>query len=1090
MGGGNRKKMSESTIAAPIRAFFSERSDWYRAMTLAERLVSLRDQPAHFVLSERNRAQQHLQAWKEQPPFEREDYLTRRLALDGLTEEEFRRLLAMPEELLQQFTPPPPWLLTLQKAFSDTDADAFILPDLAGNEVGGFLSALKPLLKIYLERLQAGLQDLARRYSPLPFDPQTMLSLLFAHVPGRILPKLMRTLVLELNVARVQGRLQGETSEERFYNFLTLLGNTENLLTLLAEYTVLARLLVETLEQWVCYELEICTHLCQDWQEILAHFPQAHEAGPLVEIQGDKGDLHREGRSVCILVWRSGFRLVYKPRSLASDLHFQEVLTWVNARGFQPAFRPLRIIDKKYYGWSEWVEVQSSSSRAEVARFYQRQGGYLALLYALEAIDIHSENLIAAGEHPILIDLEALLQPRAGQSAPKQGYIASHAMDYSVLRVRLLPQRFWSNEEAAGLDISGLGGQGKQKSPIRAQTWVGIGTDQMRLDEDYIEMTLAGHRPTLNGQDVDTVAFCDDVVAGFTRVYRLLIQQRDELLQKILPRFANDEIRCVLRRTHTYGKILADSYHPDALRDALVRERLLDRLWVSVEPQPYLEQVLPSERADLQAGDIPMFATKPISRDLFSSHGECIPDFFETSALEMVQRRLASFSDLDLEKQTWIIRASFTNMTLGSDGLAHERLLLRPDARPGTSERLLKGASAVGDRLEQLALYHEESVGWLGVELVHEREWHLLPAGIDLHSGLSGMTFFLAYLGVLSGEERHLCLARKALATLRSHINDQKTRAGFGLIGAFNGIGAYIYLLSHLGALWEDVTFFKEAEELASLLPELVERDEMFDIMGGAAGCIAALLSLYAVAPSESTLALARNCGDHLIAHARPQQRGVGWSMREDAEPLTGFSHGAAGIAWSLLRLFAVSNEERFRHTALAAMEYERGLFSPEQQNWPDLRRVFGSTQPVFMAAWCHGAAGITLARLDSLALVDDGAIREEIEAGLRTTLEAGFGSNHSLCHGALGNLEVFLRAAQVLKPFAYQETVKHLSAMIIDSIEQQGWVTGIPQGVETPGFMTGLAGIGYGLLRLAFPQNVPSALLLEPPSSRVLQRL
>jgi hypothetical protein len=30
---------------------------------------------------------------------------------------------------------------------------------------------------------------------------------------------------------------------------------------------------------------------------------------------------------------------------------------------------------------------------------------------------------------------------------------------------------------------------------------------------------------------------------------------------------------------------------------------------------------------------------------------------------------------------------------------------------------------------------------------------------------------------------------------------------------------------------------------------------------------------------------------------------------------------------------------------------------------------------------------------------------------------------------------------------------------------------------------MTGLAGIGYGLLRLAHPELVPSVLLMEPPS-------
>jgi lantibiotic modifying enzyme len=39
---------------------------------------------------------------------------------------------------------------------------------------------------------------------------------------------------------------------------------------------------------------------------------------------------------------------------------------------------------------------------------------------------------------------------------------------------------------------------------------------------------------------------------------------------------------------------------------------------------------------------------------------------------------------------------------------------------------------------------------------------------------------------------------------------------------------------------------------------------------------------------------------------------------------------------------------------------------------------------------------------------------------------------------------------------------------------------------VPTPGLISGLAGIGYGLLRLAFATRVPSVLLLEPASRPV----
>ena len=50
--------------------------------------------------------------------------------------------------------------------------------------------------------------------------------------------------------------------------------------------------------------------------------------------------------------------------------------------------------------------------------------------------------------------------------------------------------------------------------------------------------------------------------------------------------------------------------------------------------------------------------------------------------------------------------------------------------------------------------------------------------------------------------------------------------------------------------------------------------------------------------------------------------------------------------------------------------------------------------------------------------------------------------------------------------------------------MEAQGWLCGIPHGIETPGLMIGLAGVGYGLLRLAAPNDVPSVLVLAPPYS------
>ncbi|MFL5694594.1 MAG: lanthionine synthetase LanC family protein [Ktedonobacteraceae bacterium] len=68
-----------------------------------------------------------------------------------------------------------------------------------------------------------------------------------------------------------------------------------------------------------------------------------------------------------------------------------------------------------------------------------------------------------------------------------------------------------------------------------------------------------------------------------------------------------------------------------------------------------------------------------------------------------------------------------------------------------------------------------------------------------------------------------------------------------------------------------------------------------------------------------------------------------------------------------------------------------------------------------------------------------------------------------------------------------YEEQVQHLTAMLLDSIERHGWLTGVPLRVETPGFMTGIAGTGFALLRLACAEQIPSVLLLAPPGAATL---
>jgi type 2 lantibiotic biosynthesis protein LanM len=1066
---------------------------WRRAVPLVERVQALpaarRSGPRAGRDAERGK--RRLEQWRTQEPFSSGPFFAQRLAQAGLTGEELLDLLSDSED--DPSSEPPGWVVAIDSAFAHSGAfDIPPYPDpLREKPETGFLQPIRPLLGRAVARLRTGLASLAASANDLPFDPRTVEEILWAPLPGRLLEMLLRTLTLELHVARLRGLLHGETAEERFGSFVRRLRHPEVAREFLREYPVLARQVVLCLDDWLATSLEFLRRWCADWPAIRAAFSPDEDPGPLVALRGDAGDSHRGGRSVWIARCRSGLRVVYKPKALAVDRHFQDLLGWLNDRGACPSFRRLRVVDRGAYGWVEFVSPTACSSPEQVEHFYRRQGGYLALLYALAAMDFHYENVIAAGEHPVLIDLEALFHPKDQATYMKPAdHLAGMALDESVLGTGLLPQPTRLDFDGQALDLSGIAAEPGRELPWRFPTFTRQGTDAMRFARKTDVITSSDHRATFGGAAVRPLDHAAALEAGFRQVYQLLETHRGELFG-LLDRFAGDEVRVLLRPTSQYREFLDEGTHPDVLRDALDRDRLFDRLWEGVPEWAPLARFIPAEVEDLWRGDIPFFSTRPDSRDLFGSAGQRFADAFRESGLEQVRRRLGQFGPADLARQLWFLRASLTTLTTGSEAGAHPGYRPVEDGPAADPQRLLAASCAVADWLAEHAIHGPRGdVNWVGLTLVRDEQWSLLPLGTDLYDGVPGVALFLAYLGAVTGGERYTTLARAALATLRRRLQPHKRLKTVPCLGGFAGWGGVLYTLAHLGALWKEPGILAEARELVTVLPDLIPQDKYSDVGLGAAGCIAGLLALHRCGPSAEVRAAALRCGDHLLARARPMPQGLGWDWPFPSRgPLTGFAHGAAGIAWALLELADQTGAERFRSAARGAIDYERGLFSAEAGNWPDLRVLGTSPQPAeatplrYPTAWCYGAPGIGLARLRCLPHLDDPVLRTEIDTALRTTRAQGFGLSHILCHGDLGNLELLLEAARAGAASPGWGEVDRLAAGILNSIERDGWLCANPLRLESPGLMTGLAGIGYQLLRLAEPERVPSVLTLAGPS-------
>lgn len=1056
-------------------------TNWWLGEPLTGRVAALRSQSSAGVRS--GTESQRSLRWREQFPFGDEQFFAQRLTACDISEEEFLRVVGG----AGSDPKPPVWARTLVHAYLAPQRPESALTDASSRPTDGlypFLRCAAPLVDHFAEQLRDNAAGLAGGHPSAPFHAPTVHQLFLGDLLEAFKRMLAPAMLLELNLARITGQLAGAGPAERFYEFIDGLGNSATALLRLSRYPVLARQLVVRGECWAASSLAFLRDLADDRPAIEYWLDGEPQLDRLAGVQTQLADSHCGGRSVVVAAFDSGLRLVYKPRSLAIDRHFQQLLQWTGSRVDGMSFRVTKILDRGTHGWTEYVRPTDCESRQGVRRFYERQGGYLALLYLLNGGDLHCENVIAAGEHPVLVDVEALFHAHV----PTRHYgvhgVAARAWETSVLRTGLLPTPMRWSDDHEPLDRSGLGAPEHQLSPFGVLCPDAVGTDEMRLVRQRHPIKPPRHLPTIAGRPAEQIDV-SAVVRGFAKVYRTLMAHRGELRTPTGPiaRFGGDQIRIVLRHTLVYTRLLSESFHPDVLRDALDRDQLFDLLWADVPDNAQLGRVVADECRDLWNGDVPVFYSRVGSRAIESSSGKTIPRFLPEPTDAPVRRRLLALCDEDLERQSWFIRAAFASLEAGRANISRETEGWTPTGTVTTTrDRLIAHACRIGERLAVLALRSGDEAGWMGLRHEGKDDWSLRPVGPDLYDGTAGIVLFLAHLAAVTGEQRYRRLAAAGARNLQNQV--AALTPTFTPIGAFNGAGGLIYLYSHLATLWDQPQWLDDAHTIIDELPQMIESDSSYDVMGGAAGCIAGLLAMHAVAPSNECLAVATACGDHLVRSARATRPGIGWPSALFGVPLAGFSHGASGIAGSLLALHRLTGESRFREAALAALAYERSLYDPNRRHWADLRpREEAAAARTPMVAWCHGAAGIGLSRLGMLSALDSQSGRRDIAIAVDATLAWGFGDNHCLCHGDLGNLDFLLQAGEVLAVPAWNAEVQRLTSKILDEIERSGWRCGISKPVDTPGLMTGLAGIGYGMLRLAHPQSVPLVTTLGPPA-------
>jgi lantibiotic modifying enzyme len=238
----------------------------------------------------------------------------------------------------------------------------------------------------------------------------------------------------------------------------------------------------------------------------------------------------------------------------------------MNKQSFRPNLRAAQVLRRKGYCWMEDVEPASCESQAAARRFYERMGGMIAAAHLLKLVDCHRDNLIASGEHPVLVDVDALWHV----SRLTKTQSASDVLYRTGFFANANPRSLQSRSSVLGPGPAG------------------------------------NHRARIAGKPQPATHYSSEIVDGFIEAWKCILStnNRRRAFARRLRRIRSRKRRWIYWATEKYAAIREASIQPGSLRCAVERDLLIRRLCTR---EIVSSAVINAEVRALKQLDIPYF---------------------------------------------------------------------------------------------------------------------------------------------------------------------------------------------------------------------------------------------------------------------------------------------------------------------------------------------------------------------------------------------------------------------------------------------------------------------------------------------------
>lgn len=830
---------------------------------------------------------------------------------------------------------------------------------------------------------------------------------------------------------------------ERIAEYLEVTKNDSFFELFFTKFPVLKEKIIVELTNCIQFIKEIVDNFNHDKSTLKKYFKTDMKLVDKIILSA--GDKH-EGKSVAIVQFSCGYRLVYKPREASTDKFFTDVINLFNKHESYGLKTP-KLFNKETHSWHEHIDHIECTTQDEVEKFYYRCGVFLSIFYLLGTTDLHFENLIAHGEYPYFIDLETIFSGDRYDKYEKMGY---KDMATSVLATSLLPLH--DTLDGVDVNISALFTENTPSKNIVVHELVRDESYDFAYSKVNYRFIPDTNRIILNNEVQDNPKYLKNVSSGFLDGGELILKIKHELLV-LFERYSNVSVtfRQLFRPTYIYSKFLDAAKNPKIMSDFNAHKAIFEILRTGFQPSDLGYLRVNSEINDLLNGDIPYFHGTGNSTMLYHHGEELSKDYFVYSPILQIINRLENMEKEEIEYQNRFICLS--KFILEKPYKVFKEINLNDVVTLPKKEEVEKNILDYCNKIYNESVRVDETGATLfNLNIIDGEKFSIKNLGFDMYNS-TGLVCTIALCGFYLKEEKFVSLSEKFAETINidtlSQLDNQEIISD---ISVFNGIGGLLHLNCVLFKMTSSSKYGLVIKKLVDFITscnlDIYSAGKEF--LGGISGTT---LLLYNIKKTFKNLELTQEIESFF--HRIKKNNSV---ITES----TGLAHGSIGNMINEILISETDEKKVMNRLASEILKIEN-IFSSEKLDY----------------SWCSGKTGYV--NFFSMILKNTNAENDIYKKTLEMFQIFSSSNNKyeikgdAICHGSSGILNSLIEINHYYNN--ENDLDDYLSNIYISDLKSYTPLKDTEY--DMPSFMLGSSGIAYSYLRYLF-KDAPNILNME----------